>query len=337
MPDLVEVGATQTGEFVRPRFGVEIEFTNNSDVGYLNESELSQKLTDVGLRCQTEEYNHRVRNCWKMTTDSSVGGDRGQGLELVSPPMRFEDRHSIRLAMQVIKDAGGVVNSRCGFHVHHEWPWAVVLGSTQEFGRNRPDGSPSRSMEAQGRLSQLLWMYDKFLPLIGVLIPRNRLTTDAQYTHSNKRVQFTSQWEGRDRYVALNFAPLVDGRNTVEFRQHQGTLNGAKALAWVEFTRQLLAAATNEYHARVEGRYEQWTRLIEPHMQDVLGKLTVGSDKYLRSRCEAKGTTLESVMRLVEGRVPDDPFLYGSLEITSKHALDLDGTLGARQFEPSDV
>lgn len=330
MPTLDDVGATKTGEFVRPRFGVEIEFTN-SEGAYVDETDLAVRLNNVGLRCVREDYNHGVRSHWKLTTDSSVGGDRGQGLELVSPPMRFEDRHSIRLAMQVVKDAGGRITSKCGFHVHHEWPWNLIHGRAG-YG----------SQQAQGRLAQLLWMYDKFLPLVGVLIPRNRLTMDCQYTHSNKRGMFVAQFEGRDRYVAVNFAPLNDGRNTVEFRQHQGTLNGAKALAWVEFTRQMIGAATNEYHERayssvMSDGFNTWSALLEPHVQDVLGKLTPGSKKYIEARCIAKGTTLERILELVMAREPDDPLNYGDPALFDKHAAAVAETLGATAFESSDV
>lgn len=345
MPGLDEVGHTKAGEFVRPRFGVEIEFSNTDS--WTSEQAVVEALCKAGLQASVEGYGHSVRSYWKLTTDSSVDG---VGLELVSPPMHFADRHSIGLAMKVLRENGARVTARCGFHVHHEWPWQVVYSqprTRENGGRLRPEGEivvSNRREEQRGRLGQLLWMYDKFLPLVGVLIPRGRLTVDSQHTHSNKRNSWASQWSD-DRYVAVNFVPLRDGRNTVEFRQHQGTLNAAKALAWVEFTRQLIGVATNEYFPREishdTGRptdYVDWSAGMSTRVVDVLGKVTPASKRYLEQRCQDKGTSLGQVMELVTARDPDDPWLYGSDNaIWERHAADVERTLGARSFEPSDT
>lgn len=47
----------------------------------------------------------------------------------------------------------------------------------------------------------------------------------------------------RNRYQAVNFVS-VKKYGTVEFRQHQGTLNPSKALAWIELTRNVVHAAS---------------------------------------------------------------------------------------------
>lgn len=212
----------------RPRFGVEIETTHA-----LRSNEFVIAMNEVGLVCESERYNHQTRDYWKLTTDSSCGW------ELVSPPLYWEDRHSIREVMRLLKAAGAEVDRNCGFHVHHEWPWQDHLMGN----------------ERTARLAQVVKLYEQTEPLLRVLIPGTRFwkrgvdpssdpnTGDAPWARRYCKWNEGQVREG-DKYVAVNVTPMEGGRPTIEFRQHQGTLNPTKALAWMELTRQIVYAAS---------------------------------------------------------------------------------------------
>lgn len=262
---------------IRPRFGVEIEFVRPSNV---TEHEIADALTGSGLSCRFENYNHHTRDYWKLTTDSSCG------LELVTPPLFWEDRHAIREATRVLKSCGATVNRDCGFHVHHEWPWVANLRLTRR--------------DRASRLIRVVQTYERCLPLLTHLMPASRFSTSGdpgamRYCRWNDGKIITSDWnyegipgvqcDDRAKYVAVNIQNL-DQRTTIEFRQHQGTLNATKMVAWVELTRQIVhAASLRDDQVEADDRIEL-----------VFGKISSSSWRYMSERCVEGGTTMEAVV-----------------------------------------
>ena len=107
----------------------------------------------------------------------------------------------------------------CGFHVHHE---AVDFDSRKLKAVYRAYQAVQIALEMEVLDdSRIRNTYCKPLP-IGTLI-----------TESIRRL---------DRYHAVNFRAF-SSFGTLEFRQYQGTVNAAKALAWVIFTQALMEYA----------------------------------------------------------------------------------------------
>lgn len=215
----------------RPRFGVEIEYVSAN----LNQNQMAEALTNAGLTCNAERYNHETRDVWKLTTDSSCG------MELVSPPLWYEDRFAVAEALRVLNRNGAMVNDNCGLHVHHEWPW---IKDQQLSGT---DAGVRRRTNKERRIVRL---YETCLPLLQVVLPADRFSAgvlDPESEGSESANRFCRWNAGStsrgNRYVAINFAPLAD-RTTIEFRQHHGTLNADQVLAWIELTRQLVHVAS---------------------------------------------------------------------------------------------
>lgn len=250
---------------ILPRFGVEVEFADGLDA-----EEVADALTDAGLACRSEDYNHSVRDFWKVVPDSSCG------LELVSPPLFWHQRLDVRRAITVLRDLGAEVNVDCGFHVHHEWPWWDHL-STADY---------------SSRLLRLRHMYRANRPLLLRLLSPSRWDGNrfcrwddtgregycphcaTHRTGSCSRHPLAIETAGllADRYVAVNMTALPR-QGTVEFRQHQGTLNHTKALAWIELTRTWVHAASRpdlSPEERADYAYD---------------KITTSTWNYLRSRC----------------------------------------------------
>jgi len=192
---------------MKSRCGVEIEFTLDEGVFA---SDIRENLSLNGIEVREESYNHQTRPWWKLTTDSSCGW------ELVSPILTGTTYRSTRAAMSSILNAGGAVNRNCGFHVHIEpvsTAWDDAL--------------------------QVVDLYNQaFDSIIRPMLAASRL--DNQYARPMDADEYDP--DDPNRYVAVNLAPLTT-YGTIEFRQHQGTLNSTKALAWVQMMDTLTSVA----------------------------------------------------------------------------------------------
>lgn len=193
------------------RAGIEIEFA-------LDGSPLDQvvmSLDDNGLDGQVEDYNHQVRDHWKVTTDSSCG------YELVSPILTESTVRSVTPAMRSVANAGGYVTNDCGLHVHIELPLAA------------------RHIDAGQEVAAL---YHDAYDLISPLFSDNRL--DNTYA---RFVEDRDDWLSYildERYYAVNLQ-AIGRQGTVEFRQHQGTLSARRAYAWLNLCDALTTEGVN--------------------------------------------------------------------------------------------
>lgn len=285
-------------EPISPRFGVEIEFLGN-----VSQSSIARALNDAGIPAEAESYNHRTREWWKVTTDSSCG------LEVVSPPLFWHQRIVLREVMAILRAQGAQVNETCGFHVHHEWPWWSA-------------GVEDRN----DRLLLVRSIYEECEPLLRVLLSPSRWTNERFCKfksgdtygfrpgyfcseHDTDRCGWCAECLGHgecrhtrraaprdqlfsDRYVAVNMTAL-ERQETVEFRQFQGTLHTTKALSWVELTRNILHAASRPELGSLGER-----------TAFVFDKLSISTARHLEQRCEEKDTTLAAVIAEITAPVP---------------------------------
>jgi hypothetical protein len=191
------------------KFGVELEF--------------------FGIPRRTVEAETRrvLGSSWRVKNDCSV---TGEGLELVSPPLQGESgMEQLRKACQMLQRLGARVDRSCGLHVHHE----------------------ARDLGASG-LARIAEIYTANQDLINWLVAPSR--RDGRWC---KTLTSTELWDIRQtansgrtptatsRYRACNLGSY--GRHgTVEFRQHQGTLNFRKIEAWTRLGQGLMDAALED-------------------------------------------------------------------------------------------
>lgn len=207
------------------RFGIEIEATSPSA------AVAAQVLRAAGLNVddgRTGEYHHNVRAAWQVKRDGSVNG---HGIEVVSPPLPANEDgfEQVRVAMRALRQAGGTVDASCGMHVH------VEVRSPQATGFRM---TPS-AIAAFGR------SYVERQDVIDRFVPASRRRSTGESCRGGGRRFNGNEWDvveaallaGRaptiGRYRTVNAAPFAR-LGTIEFRQHQGTLNGRKAVAWVK-------------------------------------------------------------------------------------------------------
>jgi hypothetical protein len=265
--------ARAAGSPVRPRrlrtattrkFGVEIEMILSA-----GQRALVREMTARGLSCTYEGYTHTIRRgSWKVVTDASLPAG---GLELVSPPLSGEEGfRQLQLASEALEAAGAVVRRSCGLHVHHD----VSDLDAPAFGRlargwSRNQGNTDYLVAASRRGSR--WAAPLNEREVRHIEGIRSLDRETARSHFNSyRV---------DRYRSLNVA-CFPRYGTVEIRQHQGTLNGAKIAAWVRFGQAFITAAS----AGDVSAAESTSGMLE--MLQRQGGLDADTATYLQSRAD---------------------------------------------------
>jgi hypothetical protein len=219
------------------RFGVEIEFLHwsageGSDDCDCEEcasssgpGEIADALREAGIDCDTPGYTHEVMGCWKIVRDASVTN----GWELVSPPLLWAQRDQIETVCRVLRELGAEVDDSCGLHVHHEVSDLTLAA-----------------------FKRLVNGWDDWQDYTDCLVSPSR--RDGAYCGHFRADEITSvemldrlsdiPTLGLDRYRALNLT-CFGQYGTVEIRQHQGTINADKILAWIAYGQAVIAAATS--------------------------------------------------------------------------------------------
>jgi len=218
-------------------FGIELELVG------LDTRQSAQVLVRAGIQAQAETYNHNTRPHWKVVHDGSLRTEfQGHATaEVVSPILNVTDFEQLRKVTNALKEAGARVNGSCGTHVH--------IGGF--------DLAPDKVYRGASYWNLVQHMTD------GLVAPSRR---GGQWARRLNTEELDAIARGRfgyvDRYRAFNVTP-IDRIGTIEFRQHQGTLNASKLWAWADYCQ----AVTNYA--------QQADRLVIPNdLADLLAMLT---------------------------------------------------------------
>ena len=208
-------------------FGVEIECKQGSMTDY----DIARKLSAAGL------------GNWRVVRDGSLGSD---GHEVVSPVLKGQaGLDSLRKVMDVLKEIGCTVDSRCGLHVHV--------------------GARDLPIQAMRNLSMMFLAAETHFDSI---VQASRRASVNSYCQSNttrvgrgdaeaivtaRSIQqlagvmnggWSTQHYNAFRYHKLNFQSYAI-HGTAEFRQHGGTVESEKGVQWARLITGLVAAAAN--------------------------------------------------------------------------------------------
>jgi hypothetical protein len=220
-------------------YGVEIEFTK------LNQQQMqkvARDLTAAGLPCEYEGYNHHdSETAWKIVYDGSVRNPSGgRGWELVSPILKgIEGLEQIKLACKILAKNNADVNKTCGLHVHHgakHWTPKEFVNLHRLYARMEPtiDSSLPKSRRASKNFfcrsvrEEILHNVERFEGL-------KTMDELRQWTIDNRG-------EMDRRYGKINMESWWR-HDTVEFRQHSGTIEADKIINWIVFTQLLVQKA----------------------------------------------------------------------------------------------
>lgn len=214
------------------RFGVEIEFSG------ISRSDAEAALQAAGINAVNESYNHNTRRHWKLVPDASVRSIGNGCGELVSPPLRGEaGLLQLELAVTTLQNAGASVNVTTGIHVHHDM--AGLNGS---------------------EIAAFVTLWSDRQTAIDSLVSEsrrgNRNTYCRNLSDSELRsIQFDLINTGRinqhiERFRKINVMSYPK-YGTVEIRQHQGSLDGAKLRHWILFGQALITAAKTHVEGNI--------------------------------------------------------------------------------------
>ena len=227
------------GGFESLTFGVEIECLPSSANTMRS---VAAAIAAAGVACQVDMYSHSRRTYWKVVTDASVSG----GFEVVSPVLRGEDGFAqLRKVCDTLTSLRCRVNRSCGFHVH-----VGVADQPIQFFKNllklyaSAEDAIDSFMAPSRRASN-----NVFCRPLKTRIRTEQLeiaTTLAEIARSIDQRSTAAEARSEGRYCKLNLQSFWQ-HGTVEFRQHQGTVEALKAENWTRLVlRMCLTARAGE-------------------------------------------------------------------------------------------
>ncbi len=216
------------------KFGVEIE-------GYgVDKNELAREMNRMGVLCEVEGYNHSTRRHWKIVTDGSLTGT--QTFEIVSPILEGEaGLEELRKVSEVLVRLRVKINKSCGLHIHFD-ATGIDLEHTKKIMLN----------------------YASFENQIDSFMPQSRRENNNHYCKSligyETRIKSASSMNQlintfNSRYFKLNLQSYTR-HNTLEFRQHSGTVEFEKISNWIIFLHNLVSYSKTKIVNNTESNFE---------------------------------------------------------------------------------
>lgn len=250
-------------------FGIELEvLMPRRSCGPAGRSELARVLTAAGIPAAAENWNHETRDHWKLTTDGTIGYDN---TEIVSPILSGADGlEKVRQLCRAINEFGCGVNRACGFHVH--------IGVRDRFSQR------------VGMFKELQRTYHRFERVIDQLIAPSRRGNVNQWCQQpvwNEQVERARNLEDLRRLLGGKYRKIgIDSywrHGTLEFRHHQGTINGEKVTNWVMFCLRMIAhAAKNTEVSRESEARPAYRPPAAPQQRDLNTGTPLRSDQIPR-------------------------------------------------------
>ena len=350
-------------------YGIEIEMSWGRGNSKPSGSVLANALTRGGVPTVDAGYTHHTADTWKIVSDGSVTN----GWELVSPVLTgLNGKEQLKAAMRIVKNLGAVTHKSCGIHVHHGVRdfTAKELANVANIYANNEDVidqlvAPSRRANAN--------MYCRSLKLYNVarivgeqdapfydwaaeirrtdlpMVPYQPCGDRCQCEDCGKKNRLMAKIAPGGRYYKVNFH-AYKRQGTVEFRQHQSSLNAIKIWDWVVFTQMVVTTAkgkrgkarpriinqgnvsTRKERALVRdlGMHKRFYQLDGSENYD---DITMASMRRLVRRHDGMG--FEHTVRFqnsVEINDPDDSDVATTTatNATEQHALTCNGTMVER-------
>jgi len=213
-------------------FGIEIECIG------LSCTQAQNALTNAGISVVNNGYTHAVLPEWKVVPDASLHARNGS-CEVVSPILRGQDgMNEVRTVMMILRTAGATVNASCGMHIHlgveHFTPQIlanIVMGHQQWQIAFDAFTTTKRQVFTTTYLGKR------------TMAGAHNLARMIAGCVDNREVK--NIVERGSRYKNLNVVSFKK-YGTYEIRNHQGSLNGMNATAWIAFNQAFIQAVADD-------------------------------------------------------------------------------------------
>ena len=208
-----------------------IILTGSGDARSAQES-LAHALTENGIRAVARGYSHdplppgvqvAVEYDSSIVPEQRYRGIRWAQLEVKTSKLEGIDHWEavVPQTLELLRYAGMRVNASCGHHVHLGFP----------------------ELKSDPRVARSLWnLYHRHQETLTALVAPSRrqnsycrpLPNESKLLHGANSIRELRRRLSRfDRYTFLNTCHLFDEHPRVEIRLHHGTLDPAKARAWL--------------------------------------------------------------------------------------------------------
>lgn len=207
-------------------FGIELEVVGSRGQQVGLWGRVVQGLQAAGMNPAQASYTGADYTRWQVKTDGSVSCNGYPGCEVVSPVLPADETGfaQVRTVCNALEAAGATANKTCGMHVHVD----------------------VRDLSVE-QLKNVLRAYGHFQAEIDSVLPASRRNSRwAQPLWNNwTRTRMLERIENAatvndlayaigTRYSVMNLQKYVR-TGTLEFRQHSGTAEAKKALAWARW------------------------------------------------------------------------------------------------------
>jgi hypothetical protein len=227
-------------------YGVEIEMSwGEHGTRAPSQQVVAEAIRMAGLECNvvnsySNAHDSNSNTAWKIVRDGSVTN----GHELVSPILRgLDGKEQLKKAMQAVKAIGAVVHKSCGVHVHHGVHdfTAKQLANVAEIYRNN-EPTIDKLVAVSRRNVHWAQSMDNG---VNYFENASAVTLNGEWSNSRhdriaKNSLETAMVNGK--YYKVNFRAFVR-QGTVEFRQHQSSLNAIQIWNWIVFTQMIVESA----------------------------------------------------------------------------------------------
>ena len=230
------------------KFGVEIEAHG------ITKARIAQKLRTAGINVEVQGYNHNTSGAWKIVSDGSVNGS--DAWELVSPILQgLAGLAELETVCNTLEANGVKVNKSCGLHIHFD----------------------AQAMKVE-QVKNVLINYANFETIIDSFLPISRRENNNTYCKSVKgfedRIQnltTISQManEMSGRYYKMNLQSY-SRHQTIEFRQHSGTVEFTKISNWILFLHNLVEFSAKKKTTSAEATFQNLSKINQPAIMNYI-------------------------------------------------------------------
>jgi hypothetical protein len=235
-------------------YGVELEVNTNRRSATLS-SAINREFNNMGISatCTNERYNHynNNNNNWKVVSDATV-----DGWEVVSPILKgFEGREQIKAVCKALNELGCTVSMQTGMHVHHDARGLTAKQVGGIFGAYSAFQTLLNYGVSQSRRGREYGGYNGIADW-GIVTNNGTDTFDRGYQNNiTANSVFTGPRDGSfigalnrkvglRRETSISIGSSLARHGTIEFRQHQGTINATKIWTWVLITQSIIERQT---------------------------------------------------------------------------------------------
>jgi len=295
----------------------------------------------------TREHSNGLENVWISESDSSVTNNIGRGMahEVISPIMVGQDGLStVRRVMKSMFEAGARTNGSCGTHL------TIGVRNSSARVRRMSPGNMAR------RIGRMVDAYNYFYegafcrlvsptrrngaPEIQRLMRQGIIDND----YGGQRIRYSSSvpntfGTGTKSHYSKMMQHLV-GRGCVnlsgfaahgiiEFRQHNGTLNGDDISNWAGLIQKLISWAINDEH--INNGCD--IRSFPPTLNGLIEMSNIGSDlkTALLAREEKVGTRGHQMNNMNNWAI-HNAFMEGNISAGMNQTVIHESTINGGDF-----